>query len=32
VDDAFAKHDADGNATLEWEEFIAYARGGGCTS
>ena len=27
VDDAFAKHDADGNATLEWDEFIEYARG-----
>lgn len=27
VDDAFAKHDADGSATLEWDEFLEYARG-----
>ena len=26
VDDAFAEHDTDGNATLEWEEFVEYAR------
>lgn len=26
VDDAFAAHDADGNATLEWDEFVAYSR------
>jgi len=27
VDDAFAAHDTDGNTTLEWNEFLKYARG-----